>query len=457
MQSGMHPGAAAPASDPQGLRKNRLNDQTMKLPVSLILAGLAAANCGLAGPDMLTARMAHYTISLDDGRVAVIGGHGPDFVALSSIEILNTGQSEFTQVPTPSPMDGGAVIRLEDGTFIFAGSARDLGVAPGYANANLFDPATGQVTALPAMNHARMNATGIQMDDGRVLVAGGWYDATSATYAEVYDPVAQTWTDTGALVSPRSNPVLLPGLDGTVLVLGGYYYYGGENYTSVEVFDPQTNSFSVLSAEIVPGQIGWTAINPNRVTRDIRLADGRLYFLARRTVDAATEYAIVLYDPDTETFELRPISDFVPADNAVYGVTHIGNTLVVMLGRNVGGGANTTFRILRILPDGSDYDLSAALVNSDYYMGSTGMLVSNGTLLITGGTTSIDYYYNFNPVRHTWFVPVDELVPTELHYDGWLWLKMPYAYSFSAQRWIFIWGGIYHTELKTWRTGWLQP
>ena len=42
---------------------------------------------------------------------------------------------------------------------------------------------------------------------------------------------------------------------------------------------------------------------------------------------------------------------------------------------------------------------------SNYYPGSVGMTVlKDGRLFVTGGTTSVDYNYNFNPVQNTFFL-----------------------------------------------------
>ena len=57
------------------------------------------------------------------------------------------------------------------------------------------------------------------------------------------------------------------------------------------------------------------------------------------------------------------------------------------------------------LATGQALALSDALTISDYWPGSVGMtLLPDGRLFVTGGTTSMDYYYNFNPVQNTFFL-----------------------------------------------------
>lgn len=74
----------------------------------------------------------------------------------------------------------------------------------------------------------------------------------------------------------------------------------------------------------------------------------------------------------------------------------------------------------------------------------------------TSGTTSIDWYYNFNPVAGALWIPIEASAP-ETHYNGWMWIQLPYAYSWTMQRWIFLWGDILYTDLQTEESTILAP
>ncbi|MDE3134061.1 MAG: hypothetical protein KGL15_08350 [Acidobacteriota bacterium] len=57
------------------------------------------------------------------------------------------------------------------------------------ASAELFDPATGAFTALPApMTAARFGAVAAPLPDGNVLIAGGDDGRNVLSSAEVFDP-----------------------------------------------------------------------------------------------------------------------------------------------------------------------------------------------------------------------------------------------------------------------------
>jgi Kelch motif len=106
-----------------------------------------------------------------------------------------------------------------------------------------FDP-TG------SMGAARYAAVAAPLPDGRVLVAGGYYDEGGDHYlasAEVFNPATNAFSSAGigAMGTARRAPAAAPLPDGRVLVAGGVYDDGTEHYlASAEVFNPATNAFS---------------------------------------------------------------------------------------------------------------------------------------------------------------------------------------------------------------------
>ena len=76
-----------------------------------------------------------------------------------------------------------------------------------------------RVTATP--NTARSDHTATLLQNGMVLVAGGFANGNPIASSELYDPASRTWTATGSLNAVRNahTATLLP--NGMVLVAGG--------------------------------------------------------------------------------------------------------------------------------------------------------------------------------------------------------------------------------------------
>ncbi|MDF1664252.1 MAG: kelch repeat-containing protein, partial [Planctomycetota bacterium] len=88
-----------------------------------------------------------------------------------------------------------------------------------------------------AMQDARAFHTATLLNDGRVLVVGGKTQNDVTPSAEIFDPSTGDWTAVGSLSTPRMNhaATLLP--SGDVLIIGGQSDQNSQNaLSSTEVF-----------------------------------------------------------------------------------------------------------------------------------------------------------------------------------------------------------------------------
>jgi N-terminal glycosyl-hydrolase-114-associated domain/Galactose oxidase, central domain/Kelch motif len=136
---------------------------------------------------------------------------------------------------------------LNDGTVLVAGGYSTVGDT---ASAEIYNPTTNSWTVVGSMANARYNHTATLLSNGEVLVAGG--DATG-TSAEIYNPATQTWTVTGSMNVSRYGHTasLLP--NGMVLIAGGccatasvpgYSQPIDEALTSSELWNPATGTWT---------------------------------------------------------------------------------------------------------------------------------------------------------------------------------------------------------------------
>jgi N-acetylneuraminic acid mutarotase len=141
----------------------------------------------------------------------------------------------------PQPLAHHTATRLNNGKVLIAGGSQSPDEQ--LADVELFDPATGAVTAAAPLLVARHDHTATLLSDGRVLVVGG-YNAVNSWIAdaEVYDPIANTWTVVSPIYPHGVGHTATLLRDGQVLVVGGCIG-SGVCTGRAEIFLPQLNNW----------------------------------------------------------------------------------------------------------------------------------------------------------------------------------------------------------------------
>ncbi|MGB9106213.1 MAG: YDG domain-containing protein, partial [Terriglobales bacterium] len=176
-------------------------------------AGTFANNATYA---LLTARSGHTATLLPDGRILVVGGQA-----------------------------GGAVL---------ASGSPEMWSPSAFAT---FTPTTGTFAA-------RTGATATLLQDGRVLIVGGFDGTNALASAEIFDPANGangTVTATGSVMTARQNhaATLLP--DGKVLITGGADTAGTAlvSPNQIEIYDPSLGTFAKVAGDLAVARAGHTA------------------------------------------------------------------------------------------------------------------------------------------------------------------------------------------------------
>jgi hypothetical protein len=198
--------------------------------------------------------MGHYAVALADGRVLVMGGGR---YVDNTAEIYDPATNRWTTTtPMPRATGGASVVRMQDGRVLVAGGYDDGELTTAY----VYDPTTQLWTETTPTNGIRLESGAAVLPDGRVLVAGGWrypiglpYGAEYGTKtAELLDPVTLTWTPTGSMAVGRGEgATLISTPDGTPVFIGGIWgtNNGGwlHNEESVEAYDAATGTWRFIA------------------------------------------------------------------------------------------------------------------------------------------------------------------------------------------------------------------
>jgi hypothetical protein len=190
----------------------------------------------------------------------------------SPIPVAGPGGAWLPTGSMGTPRENPTAVRLQDGrVLVVGGYSGPSGYAQRLTSAELYDPATGTWFATGSNSKPLVENAAMLLVDGTVLVQVG-DDPSSPSGAEVYDPATGTWTATGPMVRDSDGGTLTVLRDGRLLA-------GGDG---PQVYDPATGT--------------WTATDPM-----VRYSGGDTFTVLRdgRVLDWA---GAQMYDPNTGTW-----------------------------------------------------------------------------------------------------------------------------------------------------------
>jgi N-acetylneuraminic acid mutarotase len=192
-------------------------------------------------PPMIAGRYGHAT-ALVNGQALVTGGYG-NTGYLSSAEFYDPGSNHWLAAPgmNSARYRHTATALLNGGVLVTGGmnNGSPLATSEVYMPASPEAPAQWWSIQHP-MSASRYGHSATLLQNGSVLVAGGWSSPSVPTVAELYTPTEDSngyWATVGALSTARY------GLTGTLLPNGQVLLAGGENSSgavvgSADLFSP---------------------------------------------------------------------------------------------------------------------------------------------------------------------------------------------------------------------------
>jgi len=344
------------------------------------------------GGDMVVGRYNHAATLLSSGKVLLSGGTRFNLFAPATAEAFdpsgNGGEGKFIQTDSMTsprqfhtatliPTAAGAT----EGTVFIAGGRNYGNVATFLSSTEVYNPTpvggAGQFLITGRMRAVRYNSTATQLTNGHVLIAGG-SDAqgNALATAELYNPVDGTFIPAGTMHSPRFfHSATLLG-NGKVVIAGGATSSSiGNALNSAELYDPVSGAFTTIPTPMTDAREQHAAT---------LLANGKVLISGGFDQSTVVKTAEI-FDPSRN----GGAGGFTAAGGMTlarhqHTSTLLSNGTVLI----TGGGGGSSAELFDPAGGGGAGTFRATGMMTAFRSGNTATLLPNGKVLITGGLTS---------------------------------------------------------------------
>ncbi|HVA83655.1 MAG TPA: kelch repeat-containing protein [Candidatus Binataceae bacterium] len=349
-------------------------------------------------PTMNQARASASAALLNNGKVLIAGGlaaSGPT----NSVELYDPASNSFASAASLPTMntarfDATATL-LGNGKVLIAGG---VGISGTLDTVELYDSTNNtfaSASSLPSMNMARFGATATLLNNGRVLMAGGFVDLyTALGTIEMYDPAASTFAPAASLptmgLNLRGAPTATLLSNGNLLIAGGFEGLFGfgipEVNSSTDLYQPATNSFAASSPLMLEDR--YMAAATLLPTGNVLIAGG----LTACTHFTESTQSVDLYDATNSTFLPASSLPTMNTSRSSATATLLPNGKVLIAGGSSSscGPANASPTILASVelyyPTTNSFSPAALTPTMNNARSeATATLLPNGKTLIAGG------------------------------------------------------------------------
>ncbi|MCA1669100.1 MAG: hypothetical protein LC793_17235 [Thermomicrobia bacterium] len=208
----------------------------------------------------LPAARANLAVAVLDGKIYAVGGER-DGVPVATASVYDPVTDAWSALP---PLPDGRTDLAAAGAggklYVLGGTtvAGTVPKRPGLATVSVYDPATLQWSAAPAMPTARSGLATVTV--GTMIYAlGGQQNGTSLKAAERFDPQTQSWSALASLRDARRN-LAATSRENTLYAAGGIGT--AESSNTLQIFDIAANKWS-SGPDLVEGNsgLGIAAVN----------------------------------------------------------------------------------------------------------------------------------------------------------------------------------------------------
>lgn len=223
------------------LKLNYLLALTMLLPTLAMASADSTTVCPEVRieieqlPDLNIPRAGHEVFCVN-GELTVAGGHTDGFVPTPTAEYLKDDQ--WHTIPMTYTHDNAFSVVLSSGKVMLGGgSEQSIGIGQTYLT-EVYDPLTHTFAGYCSMQRKRACASALELDSGRVVVAGNWYANDGI---ELFEDKSDTRADYNGkrlfnfvkeLSVGRAWPLIFRTAKDDAIILGGNTVKGDSLWTS---------------------------------------------------------------------------------------------------------------------------------------------------------------------------------------------------------------------------------
>jgi len=269
---------------------------------------------------------------------------------------------------------------LDNGKVLIAGGF--VGDGEGLSSVELFDPTSGTFASAGNMSAARASHTATLLRNGKVLIAGG-YNVDYLGSAELFDPATNRFTSVGKMVTARSDHKAILLNDGKVLLAGGV----GKGWTflsEAELFDPKSNTFTTTGGMTTASESHTaTLLNDGRVL----ITGGHKGRRTEITIYSSAE----IYNPANGTFTA---TGNLTIKRHKHDATRLADGRVLIVGGSDERDSRGAYRNAEIFnpQSGTFTPVKNDMNTARYKLQGTAILLKSGKVLIAGGANRAEVF-----------------------------------------------------------------
>jgi hypothetical protein len=251
--------------------------------------------------------------------------------------------------------------------------------------APVFGQAHGAWTYTGFLHTARQFHTATLLNNGQVLVIGGFFDGEATSLVDSYNPSTGEWTETGFLLTARFGHTATLLANGEVLVTGGFSTNNQAILNSAELYNPSTNTSRATGSMTLAREFHSAVLLPSG---EVLVTGG--FTPSGSTGDSRTN-AAEIYNPATGTFTASGSMNDARADAQL---TLLQNGKALIAG---GGDGNDDASCTAELFSKGHWSLTSTLSLCGVSVDTTALL-PNGDVLLDGGSNNQFY----DPSTNAW-------------------------------------------------------